>query len=733
MYKKKKFILIGGGLILFSIIVFSPTFFNGKYFGWYNDMCFQDNVFLEEWFRIIKECQKTHTLAIYSWNVFPGTDFFVSNLFYTVGDFILTPYFFFADSVDINLCVAVETCILLVLSGLFFQLYLDSIHINNEQLSITLSIIYAVSGYIMMFTGSYMFHRFYALLPLLFLFTEKYIQYGKKTGFIITISILFMQNFEQLYATSLFLILYFIVSCCLKGIKGIGNILKKAFPLIFAWFIGIAICGFALIPLFIFLSGNSRIATMDYGSILWDYRAMTGFIFNLIVPSFNFRTGIPDFLFASNGHFGTEYGTFTTVFYLLAFITLLKRGENQDKKVIMIGELVLLVFILVRPLNMVVHAFSVPTMRWTFLLVFYHLFVSAYVSNKYDYKRNKKECMILVIILLAILMAFAILQREITIWSYVILIIGIIAILIYDFLYSKWKKLTYVLMILNVGIFYVLSIYPSWSKMPENRNALNKNVLQYIRDIDDEKLFRMQFMTDEIRPFNELNLNTSQLYNYPSVTAYTSTYDSRIAPFLSRVGIENWIIDIKNPELLKMLGVRYIGVYKDKSILAELETEYVTNNNEFSIYKVNNAYTIGHTYSKFIEASTEKTPENWNEELAIQKEDLELVKNIRMSNKAFLHIKEYSGQYFKGIIQVPEKTVLFISIPYSKGWHYYNQDGNSLQQINVQYGFTGLIIDEKTSEIVAYYQTPGLKIGIIISVIGIFLLFLNVLFEKKLN
>ena len=717
-------------MILFSILIFSSTFFSGKYFGWYNDMCFQDNVFLEEWFRIIQECKKTHTLAFYSWNVFPGTDFFVSNLFYTVGDFILTPYFFFADSVDINICVAVETSILIVLSGLFFQFYLDSIQINNKQLSITLSIIYALSGYIMMFTGSYMFHRFYALLPLLFLFVEKYLQYGKKTGFIIMVAVLFMQNFEQLYATSLFLILYFVVSCGLKRIEGIWNILKKAIPLIFAWFIGIAICGFALIPLFIFLSGNNRIATMDYGSFFWDYKAVVGFIFNLIIPSFNFRTGIPDFLFASNGHFGTEYGTFTTVFYLLAFITLLKQGTKQEIKILIIGELVLLAFILVRPLNMIVHAFSVPTMRWTFLLVFYHLFVSAYVLNKYEYKRNKKECMLLVKIFLTILTIFAIRQCKGTIWSYVILIFGIMTIPLYDLLYSNWKKITYILIAANMSIFYMLSIYPSWNKTPENRNALNQKVMQYLRDTEDEKLFRTQFMVDETRPFNSLNLNTSQLYNYPSVSSYTSTYDSRIAPFLSKIGIDNWIIDIKNPEILKMLGVRYIGVYEDDSLLTKLKTEYITNNNEFSIYKVEDTYTLGHTYSKFIDASIEKKPENWNEELAIQKEDLETVRGIRESDKSCLHIREYSGQYFRGIIQVPEKTVLFISIPYSKGWHYYNQDGNSLQQINVQYGFTGLIIDEKTSEIVAYYQTPGLKAGILISGVGLILLILNILVEK---
>ena len=160
--------------------------------------------------------------------------------------------------------------------------------------------------------------------------------------------------------------------------------------------------------------------------------------------------------------------------------------------------------------------------------------------------------MLLVKIFLTILTIFAIRQCKGTIWSYVILIFGIMTIPLYDLLYSNWKKITYILIAANMSIFYMLSIYPSWNKTPENRNALNQKVLQYLRDTEDEKLFRTQFMVDEIRPFNSLNLNTSQLYNYPSVSSYTSTYDSRIAPFLSKIGIDNWIIDIKNPEILKI-------------------------------------------------------------------------------------------------------------------------------------------------------------------------------------
>ena len=327
MTKKQIKSIIATSIILaiFGIMVFSKTLFCGEVFAWYNDQLFQHNVFYKEWYEIIKESINNRVLAVYSWNTFLGTDYLASKLMYCIGDFLITPFFiFYNGTINYDVLFAITTIICIILSGTNMLLYLEKIGIKKRWLLLSLPIIYALGGFAMTYTGSYMFHRFYALLPLLFFFCERYIQDNKRIGFVIITALLFMQSYELLFSTCFFLILYFIISNKLQYDISIKEILQKSLSLIFSFLIGISLCGVFLVPLFIFIKGNPRVATFDFGSILWDFRTVVGFISSVFIPSFNYRSNMPEYMFYTGDHYSAEYGLFITSIIVLVFILLVK-------------------------------------------------------------------------------------------------------------------------------------------------------------------------------------------------------------------------------------------------------------------------------------------------------------------------------------------------------------------------------------------------------------------------
>ena len=327
-------IIVGTILLFFSIAVFYKTLFQGATFVWYNDQLFQHNVFYKEWYAIIKESISSHALAVYSWNTFLGNDYLASKLMYGIGDFLITPFFiFYNGNINYDMLFAVTTIITIVLSGISMLIFLNKYGIKKSYLQIIISIIYALGGFAMTYTGAYTFHRFYCLLPLLFYFCERYIQDNKRIGFTLIVAILFLQSYELLFSICFFLILYFIQSCKLRYRLSILDILKKVIPLIISFLIGIMLCGGFLLHLYAYIKNNSRVGSINLGSIVWNYKTIVSILSSFVVPAFNCRFGNPPYMFYENTHYGREFGVYATVLFILAFIILYRQGNKEEKKI----------------------------------------------------------------------------------------------------------------------------------------------------------------------------------------------------------------------------------------------------------------------------------------------------------------------------------------------------------------------------------------------------------------
>lgn len=733
--KVKKWLPLILLVLITSIIVYSPTLFNGKGFYWYNDQQFQYNVFYQEWNNIIQEIKRTHTLSIYSWSTFLGTDYFVSKLFTCVGDFIATPFFIlYKWNVNYDLLLCVETIICLIISVITMKLFLEKFGIKSELIVNCISIVYTFSGFIMVFSGSYMFHRFYCLLPLLFYYCEKYIQNKKLFGFSIIVALLLLQNYELMFSASLFLIIYFIFSKKLKGDDKLPIILKESLPLIGSYMVGILLVGFAIIPLLLFIKSGPRVGTFSFDSLFWSLKENLLFISNYFYPPSDMNSNHLGFLFFSNRYSGFAYSFFTSPLIIIALLNL-KQCSKRERIIITLTELITVFLLVFRPFNMIMHGFSEPSFRWSFVLLFLNCLLSAYMFDKYDLKSSKIAAILFVLIVCIIFFITMYQDDKLNteyLLSILIYCISILLIIIFSFIPNKYKNFLLIFVMIENILCYAYSVRSAWKQYEDNApNKFNGEYIEYFINKDDDKMYRMYFKPEEIYPYSSLCLNDAMEYNYMSTTSYDSAYSWVLSDFLIKNDCYDWIININDPELLKMLGVKYIGVYEDTSIIDKLDVTHEYDLDNIKMYKINDYNHIGHTYTSFVKESNFKKDMDWNNTLIVSDDIFDALNQYNKLPKAQLIVEEYNRQYLKGTLDTKGDSILFMSIPYSTGWNVVDQNGNKLSTLNVQGGFLGIEVNENIKELSFYYRTPGLKFGLILSCFGFIMTIGLLLYDKK--
>jgi uncharacterized membrane protein YfhO len=95
-----------------------------------------------------------------------------------------------------------------------------------------------------------------------------------------------------------------------------------------------------------------------------------------------------------------------------------------------------------------------------------------------------------------------------------------------------------------------------------------------------------------------------------------------------------------------------------------------------------------------------------------------------------LAIKTFTDEKISGTITQAKPSVLTTTIPYTPGWKA-EVNGKAVGTVKVNYGFIGIPLSAGESEVTLTYQTPFLKIGSVLSISGLLLLFCNQRFWNK--
>lgn len=105
-------------------------------------------------------------------------------------------------------------------------------------------------------------------------------------------------------------------------------------------------------------------------------------------------------------------------------------------------------------------------------------------------------------------------------------------------------------------------------------------------------------------------------------------------------------------------------------------------------------------------------------------------KQIEKLKETQLEDIKIDGNNISGKINNDSNGILQLSIPYSDGWQVF-VDGEEQELLNINTGFIGVQLDEGEHNIEFKYHTPGLNLGIIISIIGIALFIGIIIYERK--
>ena len=76
---------------------------------------------------------------------------------------------------------------------------------------------------------------------------------------------------------------------------------------------------------------------------------------------------------------------------------------------------------------------------------------------------------------------------------------------------------------------------------------------------------------------------------------------------------------------------------------------------------------------------------------------------------------QYEGNHFRGVYHAKKDQILCVTIPYSKGWKA-TVNGNRTKIYKANGMFMGIIMKKGTQSVKLDYETPGLKIGILVSI-----------------
>ena len=711
------------------VIIFSPIFIQQKPFYLFNDQVVQYNIFYKEWLRLVNSFLNGGSYPFYSWYKFLGSDFFSSSAYYTVGDIFLPLLLQFKN---VETALLVETILLVYISAFSFRYFLKKFGLINEISLFIVPYVYALNGLVGLYLGNYMFHRFYAFLPLLFAGVELYIQKNRVALFTLSVSLLYLQSFYFMFPISLFLAIYVLFSYSIKDKKIFHlDFVKSNLKLIVYYLLGFGLVAVLLVPTIFAILQSPRLQDVQLTQWFFPLKTWIGMVFSFASGPFPIITNIPNiFQVGLDGHMFWYSFYISSTFLAILIHFLLSPSKSRKHFLILLSTI--LTIILFLPLNSIFHGFAEPTVRLSILFVFFMLLTVAYALQEFSFEGIRKAYVryLFVLIILSVLSLIVGYINLKTHWIHIsVLILFLLIGLIGNTLFKK-KEMLVGFIVIEVILNLTLHVYVSNRVFYSFGDNLIQDYMDYYQEIDPDLLFRTYVDPKQFLPSTSLNLNQSMVYSYMSVSSYDSFYEPNLKDFLHLNGIDWHIIHITNPDVLKMLGVKYYIAYQESEIPKSVHYEYATTINHLKVYKDTEYLPIGFTYSSFEALESVKgTYTQWLDTALLYESDLRYVNDISATDRALFKVITKYGNGLFGTIDLSSKQLLFLSIPYNQGWQL-TVDGVITQPLKVQGGFIGVVLEKGYHEIGLKFTPYGLKEGALIT--GMSALILSVLFLVRL-
>ncbi|WP_455615420.1 YfhO family protein [Eisenbergiella sp.] len=259
---------------------------------------------------------------------------------------------------------------------------------------------------------------------------------------------------------------------------------------------------------------------------------------------------------------------------------------------------------------------------------------------------------------------------------------------------------------------------------------------------------------DNLNELEKMDTLISNIILEESVPGYEKNLVNRIIPELpieieySNIKIDGNTISVNENSEIKLSynkvldcdeGELYVKI--DKLRMCDQLTSYITiGNKKIQVRDYNNVYYIGK--DDFLVHV--QVPEDNRIIIAFDKKGTYEIGDIHMYwypldlftkqfpilNEKVLENVVIGNNQISGDITLDEDKILFLSIPYDSSW-IAEVDGLKTPIYRANIGFMGIPLKQGQHVIKLYYSTPGIKVGGLISTLGLLVFFIVFIREKK--
>jgi len=476
--------------------------------------------------------------------------------------------------------------------------------------------------------------------------------------------------------------------------------------------------------------------------------------------------GAKDYIGAYNYYempqfFFTSLTVFIFVIYILEIV-----ADNKEKKKIKalkFVEIFLILYLFFVPLfSVVFNGFVGPVFRYTFVII--PLFALCYAEiidkifeQRLRYKNFEISFACLVAVCVLSMVAFITntnsSRGQMLVYIYVIVISVFAFCSVYVQNISKESKKKHIAFILcafvivfNICIESHTTTNHRVKISEENKNiyftAGNDNVAEALRYLEeqDSSFYRVEKTFKDICEL----FNDSMIEGYYGVSTYNSVLNRNlnrfvevICPEFCTIGIDgyndfNGIV--KDVEVVSMLGVKYILSHDKIDDIPQYE--HIHTVGDVYIYQNSATEGIGKFYTKTI--SSEQYVQTIEEEkekllvdtLILEETETDYVQQQSVDDSKVLFTKPQNSSVVSGEVLAKQDGYVFVAIPFEDGWSAYI-DGEEVEILQANIGYSAIRVEEGQHEILFEYNTPLLKEGIVISVIGILSFFGWIIFLTR--
>ena len=743
LIKRNKLVLLSAIIILISLIIFSPYLINNMPLTYGTDIKPQWFEFYTEFKNLIIQFFETKQLPFYSWNLFLGNNFFASKSYYLMGDIfsyigLLIPMNFF----DVAQILEV---IKFLVSG-WTMYYLLGCYKHNTKVKFIGSIAYTFSSWAIFYSGQLSFLSFYCWMPLYFASIELYLRKGKKLMFPFICMILLFTNFYFFYTLSFFTPIYYIYRYSLLK-DNFKNFIKDTLVLIGCYLLGVFMTGVLTLPTMAYILQNDRVGQFSLKLFFEQPSIYLHELCARLVPNYIYiyRTNV----FETTAHTTRELCLYSGTLTAVLLPQIFSDKDKNFRKVTLIFYVILNLFLLFPFLSSMAHGFSDPTFRWTMILILVQIStVCHYLENinQLNIKNLKITMGISIFVLIAVIPLTVFLSKGNTISAYrnqiLLFLSAIIFLVINTWLLLNNKSYIWLLTVLCIE-YSISGFTLYYSRM--RSEGITYEFIESVTHVLQEKDNDLNAFLENIEPINYLQYYRTYIplesiyWNFSHNMSLmvqlqgTMTYDSTYAPSFNKmkeIALEvkdydsEWIFNIKNPDILQFLSVKYAIVTNPSELPEGLSWRLLTDNyrSGLLVYRNDDYRSLGTTYnqiSTYEEIESAKLITHLSDIVACESSDLMEIQNMMNSNHSVeLENIAYQGNYLTGTCNTDESSFLVLSLPYDEGWRVF-VNGQNVKTYSVNGGFVGFGIEAGNNQIEMYFTPVGFKQGAIIYLIEI--------------